>query len=307
MLDSVPNSGPDSGLQTFRALIAERDRREGRSARLTLGGVLGLWALYLFGVVEAFGAQTGLGAFLGFTGLAAALLPVSLLTFGLLIGRGWLARRAGLDVLGPRRSPLRDTFEPLLPQIEGLVDDAGRLPFEAEERRRLDGQFDRLAGVLTALGRIGPLGDREQARILATGVAPILRDMAEVRRRALARSIASGLPPGTTAGRLAGERVPPAVAPALARLEELLASAGRSELPATVAAARRAQSSADRALAALAADPSLAGRTAGLLSGLADELADVLARQAASAGPAAVLEVEERLFRQRADGKPPTA
>ena len=300
---SLTDRDPVEGLDRWRTLLVAMNRRESWHRRMTAGVVGGLWLLYALGVVLTMDASTGVGAFLGAAGLLVGLMPAMLLTGGLLLSRGWLARRSALTLLGLRRTPARDAFEPQLPVLQALVADMDRLNFETDERRRLESRFDRLAGVLAALQHLGADSDRAHARDLAAQVPGTLREMTEIRRRALGRNIAGSLPAGVSPGLLSGDgaAVPALVAPSRDRLEAALGRAGQSDSAATVAAARRARDSAERALAALRGDIGLTLRTRDLLDGLAVEVETVLARESSgTAGdPALRLEVEERLMKAR--------
>lgn len=300
---SLTDREPLEGLERWRALLAAMNRREAWHRRLTAGIVGGLWLLYGLGVALTLDASTGVGAFLGAAGLLVGLMPTMLLTGGLMLSRKWLARRAGLKLLGLRRTPARDVFEPQLPVIQALVTDMERLNFETDEKRRLESRFDRLAGVFAALQHLGTDSDRAHARDLAAQVPGTLREMTEIRRRALGRNIAGGLPPGVSPGLLSGDGsvVPALVVPSRDRLEAALGRAGQSDNAATLAAARRARDSAERALAALRGDIGLTLRTRDLLDGLTAELEAALAREQGSpvGDPALRLEIEERLMKAR--------
>ncbi|PWR24281.1 hypothetical protein [Zavarzinia aquatilis] len=300
---SLTDRDPVEGLDRWRALFVAMNRRETWHRRITAGIVGGLWLLYGAGVVLTMDASTGVGAFLGAAGLLVGLMPAMLLTGGLLLSRGWLARRAALNLLGLRRTPARDAFEPQLPVVQALVADMDRLTFETDERRRLESRFDRLAGVLAALQHLGAESDRAHARELAAQVPGTLREMTEIRRRALGRNIAGSLPASVSPSLLSGDgaAVPALVVPSRDRLEAVLGRAGQSDSAASLAAARRARDSAERALAALRGDIGLTLRTRDLLDGLAAELEVALGREASgtTADPGLRLEVEERLMKAR--------
>lgn len=291
------------GLDRWRGLIGARDRRETRSRWLTTGAIWGVWGLYGLGFLLTVTAHSVFGALFGAAGLVVGLLPASMISGGLYLARNLLSRRAGLSVLGPRHAPARHAFEPHLPTIAAVVQDAGRLTFDADDRRLLESRLDQLAGLYTALRHMESAGDRDHARQLAAQVPPLVRDLADLRRRALGRTISGTLPPGTTPGLLSGDngRIPRLVAPSVEKLAGALALAGQSERPATVAAARRAQDSAERALAALRADIGLTLRTRDLIDGLAGEVMQEVERErrAGIADPDTVLEIEERLMKAR--------
>ncbi|MCF4166948.1 hypothetical protein L2U69_14945 [Zavarzinia compransoris] len=296
---ALPEIAPGEGLDRWRGLIRARERRERWNRRLTAGVVAAIWGAYGLGFFMTVTADSGFGAFFGAAGLMVALMPAMLLSLGILLARGWLARRAGLALLGPRHGPARMAFEPQWPVVAAAVADMDRLDFEPDERRQAGNRLDQLAGIFIALRHLGPESDRLHAQRLAQGVAPLVRDLADVRRRALSRTISGSLPPGGAPGFLAGGEVPRPVAPAVEKLEAALALAGRSDRPATVAAARRAQDSAGRALAALRADTALAPRTRDLIEALTAEVAAELARDGAGRDPTTALEIEERLMRAR--------
>ncbi|MDD3447367.1 MAG: hypothetical protein PHS60_18340, partial [Zavarzinia sp.] len=269
------------------------------SRRLTGGFAAGVWLLYGLGFFLTVTADSGIGAFFGAAGLAIAMMPTIIVSSGLMLARNWLARRAGLDLLGPRHGPARLAFEPQWPVIAAVIADVDLLDFEKDERRQVENRLDQLAGIFAALHHLGPDSDRQHAQRLAQGVPPLVRDLAEARRRALGRTISGSLPPGVAPGLLSGDAVPRLVAPSVEKLEAVLARAGQSDRAATVAAARRAQDSAERALAALRGDIGLSLRTRDLIDGLAAEVAGELARESDGADPHTVLEVEERLMRAR--------
>jgi hypothetical protein len=308
---TVPDLTADEGLDRWRALVASKRRRERWSSRYIVGGVGAFWAVFILGFINTVTANTFLGFVLGAGGLAAGFLPAVVLTGGLLLARRWLSRRAGLAVLGAGRTPARAAFEPHVIAIEAVLGDIDRLAYSPDERRRLESLFDRLAGVHGALMGLGAGVDRDHAYELTGAVQGTMREIIELRRRALGRTVSGALPPGVSATVLSGDaaRVPRLVAPALTRLDDLLGRAGQSDRPAVVASARRAQDSAERALAALRVDIGLTLRTRDLLGGLADELDTVLARESAGglADPGSLLELEERLLRARkAPESPPS-
>ncbi|PWR20855.1 hypothetical protein [Zavarzinia compransoris] len=291
------------GLDRWRGLINARDRREKRSRWLTTASVWGVWGLYALGFGMTVTSHSLFGALFGAAGLIAGLLPAAAVSGGLYLARNLLSRRAGLAVLGPRHAPARDAFEPHLPTIAGVVADADRLAFDKDERRLLEAKLDQLAGLYAALRHMAGAGDRDHARQLAAGVPALVRELADLRRRALGRTISGSLPPGTTPGLLSGDngRLPRLVSPSVEKLSAALALAGQSDRPATLAAARRAQDSAERALAALRADAGLTLRTRDLIDGLAGEVAQELEREKGTAAqdPRAVIEIEERLMKAR--------
>lgn len=296
---TIPELALEDGLDRWRGLIRARERRETWNRRLTAGVVAAIWGAYGLGFFMTVTADSGFGAFFGAAGLTVALMPAMLVSIGILLARGWLSRRAGLTLLGPRHGPARLAFEPQWPLIAAAVADIDRLDFERDERRQAENRLDQLAGIFAALRHLGPDTDRHHAQRLAQGVPPLVRDLAEVRRRALARTISGSLPPGGAPGFLSGGTVPRLVAPSLEKLEAALAVAGQSDRAATVAAARRAQDSAERALAALRADIGLTLRTRDLIDALAAEVVAELARGGAGQDPKTALEIEERLMRAR--------
>jgi len=304
---TVPEISAVEGIDRWRALMVTRQRRERRTGGLIVGGLGVLWLVYLVGFINTVTAGSLLGLVLGAGALAIGFMPALVTTGILLLARRWLARRAGLAALGPSRSPVRVVFEGQLPTIEAVLGDIDRLAYAPEERRRIESLFDRLAGIRAALEGLGAGVDREHAYELSGAAQGALREIVELRRRALGRTVSGSLPPGVSAGSLSGERVPRLAAPSLQRLEDLLARAGQSDNAAVVAAARRAQDSMERALAALRSDIGLTLRTRDLLTGLGDELEAVLAREASDGlkNPGSLLELEERLLRARKSTETP--
>lgn len=300
---TVPDLSAEEGVDRWRALIAAKQRRERWSNRYIVGGIGLFWGLYALGLFTTVTASTFMGFVLGAGTLAVAFLPALLVTGGLWLARGWLSRRSGRAVLGLGRAAARTAFEPHLPGIEAALGDLDRLAYSPDERRRMESLFDRLAGVHAALGGLGTDVDRQHAQELGRAVEGTMREVVEIRRRALGRTVSGNLPPGAGASALSGDaaRVPRLVAPSLERLEALLGRAGQSDNAGVVAAARRAQDSTQRALAALRADIGLTLRTRDLLTGLGDELDAALAREKAGniANPGSLLELEERLLRAR--------
>lgn len=300
---SMSPSDSLEGLDRWSLLLAAMVRRERWHRRLTGGLVGGIWLLYVTGVVLTIDASTDVGAFLGAAGLIVGLMPAMLLTGGLMLARGWLARRSALALLGARRSPARDAFEPQIPVIQALAADMERLVLETDERRRLESLFDKLAGIFAALQHLGTGSDRDHARALAGEVSPVLREMTEIRRRALGRTIAGGLPAGVAPGLLSGDgaAVPALVRPSRDRLEAALGRAGQSDHAPTLAAARRARDSGERALAALRGDIGLTLRTRDLLDALATEVEASLTQEGGrgSVDPRTAIEIEERLMKAR--------
>ncbi|MDD3445844.1 MAG: hypothetical protein PHS60_10565, partial [Zavarzinia sp.] len=207
------------GLDRWRGLIKARERRERWSRRLTGGFAAGVWLLYGLGFFLTVTADSGIGAFFGAAGLAIALMPTIIVSSGLMLARNWLARRAGLDLLGPRHGPARLAFEPQWPVIAAVIADVDLLDFEKDERRQVENRLDQLAGIFAALHHLGPDSDRQHAQRLAQGVPPLVRDLAEARRRALGRTISGSLPPGVAPGLLSGDAVPRLVAPSVEKLE----------------------------------------------------------------------------------------
>lgn len=299
------------GIDRWRAVLASRQRRERWTGRLIGGGLAAFWLVYFLGLFNTVTASSLLGFVLGASFLAFGFLPAAMVTAVLLLARRWIARRFGMAALGPSRSPVRVVFDPHVATLEAVLGDVDRLAYTPEERRRVESLFDRLAGIRAALEGLGTGVDREHAYELAGAAQAAMREVVDLRRRALGRTVSGSLPPGVSATSLSGDaaRVPRLVAPSLKRLEDLMARAGQSDNALVVAAARRAQESTERALAALRGDIGLTLRTRDLLTGLGDELEAALAREAAGglANPGSLLELEERLLRARKTTETPPA
>lgn len=300
----APREQPDpaqDGSAYWRYRFAERDRRQRRTSGAIILTVAILWGLFLAGLAGLIGGSGGLGSLFGFLALAFTVLPLSGLTLAALLFRGWLARRSGRQALTPAGTAVRSLFAAHFGTIEATLRGLERgepASFTPEEVRAAEIALARLGVSHATVLRPGAGAQPSQITALGRDIAALVKTLDDLHQAVVERAVDGALPlPFARLPR--GRALPRIVAIAAGRLETALAALARCDEPRLQAATRRAQDSAQRALASVGLSAALDSRVALHLAALTEEVEAVPRR--GRTDPETLLAIEERLLKARWD------